>query len=151
MYFDDPLSGKRICGQVIDTCVLLSCHVPNTQIGLNRDCLPLKESKIFFLQYVRVCSIHICFCQTSHFVYSPWWISFSVSRKSTLKTHIASIHEGIKYPCDLCTYAATQKSALKRHMRTIHNPGDLMFQLQTFTAKIIALIKISYEIERKNW
>ena len=68
MYFDDPLSGKRICGQVIDTCVLLSCHVPNTQIGLNRDCLPLKESKIFFLQYVRVCSIHICFCQTSHFV-----------------------------------------------------------------------------------
>ena len=38
------------------------------------------------------------------------------------------IHEGVKYPCDKCKYAATTESSLKTHFEINHDgvkyPGD---------------------------
>ena len=37
-----------------------------------------------------------------------------------LKTHIESIHEGVRYSCHQCDYKATFAGALKRHVESIH-------------------------------
>ena len=37
-----------------------------------------------------------------------------------LKTHIKSVHEQIKYPCNLCEYKATVRGSLKRHVESVH-------------------------------
>ena len=42
-----------------------------------------------------------------------------------LLTHIKSIHEGIKYPCDQCDFKATHKGTLKSHMKSIHEGVNL--------------------------
>ena len=41
-------------------------------------------------------------------------ISFSI------KTHIQSKHEGIKYPCNQCDYRATTQSNFQRHIQSKH-------------------------------
>ena len=38
----------------------------------------------------------------------------------SLKRHIESEHDGIKYPCNQCEYKATQKPDLKRHIKFQH-------------------------------
>ena len=38
----------------------------------------------------------------------------------SLKTHIESVHEKIKYSCNQCDYQATQKGNLKTHIETVH-------------------------------
>jgi len=40
--------------------------------------------------------------------------------KSTLSTHIKSIHEGLRYCCEQCNYKATTKSNLKKHVDSVH-------------------------------
>ena len=37
-----------------------------------------------------------------------------------LKTHIAGVHEGKKYPCPMCSSELTQKSGLNRHIAVVH-------------------------------
>ena len=37
-----------------------------------------------------------------------------------LRTHVKSIHEGVKYPCDQCVYKATSKGDLRTHVKSIH-------------------------------
>ena len=37
-----------------------------------------------------------------------------------LRTHVKSIHEGVRYPCDQCDYKATQKSNLSKHSKINH-------------------------------
>ena len=44
-----------------------------------------------------------------------------VVRKSSLKTHIHEVHQGIKYPCDQCPYQARNKISLKYHIETVHD------------------------------
>ena len=39
---------------------------------------------------------------------------------SSLKRHKESKHEGIRYPCDQCGYAATTVSNLKQHKESKH-------------------------------
>lgn len=41
--------------------------------------------------------------------------------KSTLSTHIKSIHEGLRYCCEQCNYKATTKSNLKKHVDSVHD------------------------------
>jgi len=41
-------------------------------------------------------------------------------RPAELRKHVASIHDQVKYPCDLCSYAATVPFSLKKHKETIH-------------------------------
>ena len=43
---------------------------------------------------------------------------------SSLRKHKLSAHDGIRYPCDLCTYKATRKSNLKLHVTTVHRKVD---------------------------
>ena len=40
--------------------------------------------------------------------------------KSSLKTHRMSLHESVKYPCNLCKYKTTLKSSLKIHEISVH-------------------------------
>ena len=37
-----------------------------------------------------------------------------------LKTHVESIHEGVRYPCDQCNYKATEKGNLKKLSKLKH-------------------------------
>ena len=37
-----------------------------------------------------------------------------------LSTHIKSIHEGVKFPCNQCDYKATQKGNLMTHIKSRH-------------------------------
>mgnify|MGYP003330330435 CR=1 FL=1 len=43
-----------------------------------------------------------------------------VVRKSSLKTHIQEVHQGIMYPCDQCPHQARSKRSLKYHIETSH-------------------------------
>ena len=40
--------------------------------------------------------------------------------KSSLKAHIMSLHENVKYLCVKCDYKATHQSSLKAHKLSIH-------------------------------
>merc|ERR1712133_178456 len=42
------------------------------------------------------------------------------TRKNSLNVHVKSVHEGVKYPCNKCDYRATRKKIVKRHIETIH-------------------------------
>ena len=42
------------------------------------------------------------------------------SDHKTIRTHIESIHEGVKYPCNQCNYQATQKTSLEIHVKSKH-------------------------------
>ena len=42
------------------------------------------------------------------------------SDRSNLRTHIKSIHEGVKYPCDQCHYQATKRTNLENHVKSKH-------------------------------
>ena len=42
------------------------------------------------------------------------------NRPGDLKKHVESIHEGVRYPCKQCEYAATQAGDLKRHVESKH-------------------------------
>ena len=41
--------------------------------------------------------------------------------KSSLKNHIDSVHDGIKFKCSQCEHQASQKSNLKIHIDSVHN------------------------------
>ena len=45
---------------------------------------------------------------------------FVTKIKGSLKVHITSIHDGIKYGCDQCEYKATKPGNLKRHIQAMH-------------------------------
>ena len=45
---------------------------------------------------------------------------FKTKNKCHLKTHIESIHEGIKHYCNQCDFQSTQKHRLKTHLKSIH-------------------------------
>ena len=45
---------------------------------------------------------------------------YEATTQGSLKTHIQSVHEKIKYPCNQCGYQATQKGSLKRHIQSVH-------------------------------
>ena len=42
------------------------------------------------------------------------------NKKDSLKHHIKTIHEGVRYHCDQCNYAATSSGNLNRHKRRRH-------------------------------
>merc|ERR1712126_241775 len=42
------------------------------------------------------------------------------TQQINLKTHIKSIHEGVKYPCNQCDYQATQQGSLITHIKSKH-------------------------------
>ena len=50
-------------------------------------------------------------------------------KKTNLKTHKKSKHEGIRYPCDMCDFAGSTSSNLKVHKEAKHegirNPCDI--------------------------
>ena len=56
--------------------------------------------------------------KTGQFVCSECGII--VARKSSLKTHIQEVHQGIRYPCDQCLHQARNKMSLKYHIETAH-------------------------------
>ena len=41
--------------------------------------------------------------------------------QGSLNTHIKSVHEKVKYPCNICEYEATGKGDVKRHIQSVHN------------------------------
>ena len=41
--------------------------------------------------------------------------------KESLKTHILSMHDGMKFKCHQCDHQATQKGSLKRHILSKHD------------------------------
>ena len=57
-----------------------------------------------------------------HVIYKrPMFIQIvKVNFAGSLKEHVESIHEGVRYPCDQCDYKATQKGSLKRHKKSNH-------------------------------
>ena len=46
--------------------------------------------------------------------------SYVATRGSNLKIHIKNIHEGVGYPCAQCDYLATQSCHLKTHQKKKH-------------------------------
>ena len=45
---------------------------------------------------------------------------YAATTSGSLKTHNESKHEGIRYPCDQCDYAATKLDKLKIHKESKH-------------------------------
>ena len=45
---------------------------------------------------------------------------YKATMKHHLKTHIDSVHMGVKFPCDQCDYKASRADNLRRHERKTH-------------------------------
>ena len=45
---------------------------------------------------------------------------YQATQKSSLKIHIQSIHEGVKYPCNEYDYQSTRPGNLKNHIQAKH-------------------------------
>ena len=45
---------------------------------------------------------------------------YKATTKSTLVTHMKSIHEGVTYPCEQCGYKANRKHHLLKHLKSKH-------------------------------
>ena len=58
--------------------------------------------------------------------------------KSQFKTHIESIHGGVRYPCDQCQYKATTISTLKRHIESIHKGAAYLCDQCQYIATIMS-------------
>ena len=43
--------------------------------------------------------------------------------KNTVKRHIQSIHEGMKFQCDLCGNEFSQQSGVALHKKNVHKIG----------------------------
>ena len=48
------------------------------------------------------------------------------SQKGNLNTHIQSVHEKIKYSCNQCDYQATHKGSPKIHIQSIHEKKGIL-------------------------
>ena len=51
------------------------------------------------------------------------------NKKISLKVHVQSKHEGVRYPCDLCDYQATQRGRLRVHM--LENIAEFSFLVKS--------------------
>ena len=69
-----------------------------------------KETKQVAQQKRGDATIHVC--KQCHKTFA---------NRQNLHIHKKSVHEGIKYACDKCTYQATQQSSLTRHFQSIHD------------------------------
>ena len=45
---------------------------------------------------------------------------FKTQSNKDLRSHLKSVHEGVKYPCDQCDYKATYKRGLLTHIKLKH-------------------------------
>ena len=45
---------------------------------------------------------------------------YQATQQSNLRTHIKSVHEGVKYACNLCDYQAKIQTNLTVHIQSIH-------------------------------
>ena len=46
---------------------------------------------------------------------------YNATPKYKLRVHVKSVHEGVKYDCDVCDYKATTKSYLQLHVKSVHD------------------------------
>ena len=53
-----------------------------------------------------------------------------------LKRHKEAKHEGIRYPCDQCEFAATRISLLKRHKEAKHEGIQNKNKSESMTLKV---------------
>ena len=53
--------------------------------------------------------------------YSCVQCDYQASKKYNLKTHVATKHEGVHHSCDQCDYKATEKGSLRRHLLKSHS------------------------------
>ena len=53
---------------------------------------------------------------------------YAATQVSNLIQHKKTIHEGIRYPCDQCEYKGTQYSSLKSHKKIMHRTVDSVKQ-----------------------
>ena len=58
--------------------------------------------------------------ESKHVKYKCKECKFISKRKSELKRHQESAHNGVKYSCDQCNYKASKRGNLKRHQETLH-------------------------------
>ena len=45
---------------------------------------------------------------------------YEATKSSHLKTHVESIHEGVRYPCNQCSYKATETGNLQKHVNYLY-------------------------------
>ena len=47
--------------------------------------------------------------------------SYSFSQKSSLESHVKSVHDGKKiHKCSICDYRCSKESNLRRHLKSVH-------------------------------
>ena len=63
--------------------------------------------------------------------------SFTTVDKRTLKEHIESIHDGVRYPCDECEYQATRPSNLRKHKQVKHTTITFPCEMCSFKGKLV--------------
>ena len=52
--------------------------------------------------------------------YSCRQCDYKATFAGALNRHVESIHEGVRFPCDQCDYKATQKNHLRTHRKSKH-------------------------------
>ena len=58
-------------------------------------------------------------------------VTYKAIEKSSLKTHVKSIHDGVKYSCEYCDYKATRKDNLQEHVKSIHDGVNKVVSIVT--------------------
>ena len=55
---------------------------------------------------------------------------YKATHKHNLLSHIKSVHEDVKIPCQQCDYKAIKKGDLFRHIKTVHARQNVKYPCQ---------------------
>ena len=73
---------------------------------------------------------------------------FETKDKSSLKQHIQSAHESVKYSCTLCEYSCAYKGALSVHIRIVHD--SIYFKCDQCSMQYSYKSCLKYHLESKH-
>ena len=73
--------------------------------------------------------------------------NYAATHLANLKQHKASVHDGVKYPCDQCAYAATQISSLNLHKESVHEKINYTCDLCEYTAKKYSTLSYNKKVK----
>ena len=69
----------------------------------------------------------------------------STKTKQHLEIHTQGSHEGVRYPCDLCSYKATRIANLKQHKKSRHE--GLIFRCKECDFKSVYVSGLKYHTQ----
>ena len=110
------------------------------------------EENIRIFEYIRIFVRTLTHIRSIHenIKFPCQHCDYKATQAGSLKSHIQSIHENIKFPCQQCDYKATKASNLKTHVQSIHENIKFPCQHCDFKATQAQYLKNHVKSKHRN-